>query len=100
MYNRSMASAKGKKKSKKAKRGMKTKITLMPDDEGASENDGNGEDEEEGGMVLEKEDLKLIYNALRGYKPTEDEEHLHSVLVEEFEEVLVVDYNEPYPDAN
>ena len=32
--------------------------------------------------------------------PTEDEEHLHSVLLEEFEEILVVDYNEVYMDVN
>ena len=69
----------------------------MPDDEVAPEDE---EDEYEGGMFLEKESIKLIYNALHEYKPTEDEEHLHSVLLEEFEEILVVDYNEPYPDVN
>ena len=69
----------------------------MPDDEGDVEDE---KDEYEGGMFLEKESIKLIYNALHEYKPTEDEEHLHSVLLEEFEEILVVDYNEPYPDVN
>jgi len=51
-------------------------------------------------LFLEKEEVQLIYNALSTYKPTEDEEHLLSVLLEEFEEILVVDYNEPYPDVN
>ena len=51
-------------------------------------------------MFLEKEDVELIYNALSKYKPTKKEEQLHSVLLEEFEEILVVDYNEPYPDVN
>jgi hypothetical protein len=58
------------------------------------------ENEYEGGMFLDKESIQLIYNALSTYKPTENEEHLLSVLLEEFEEILVVDYNEPYPDAN
>jgi hypothetical protein len=57
-------------------------------------------DEDEGGVFLDKEEIQIIYNALRSYKPTEDEEHLHSILLEEFEEILVVDYGEPYPDAN
>ena len=69
----------------------------VPDDEVAPEDE---EDEYDGGMFLEKEEMQLIYNALSTYKPTEREEHLHSVLLEEFEEILVVDYNEPYPDAN
>jgi hypothetical protein len=89
-----MEMTKQKKKSKKIKKGMRTKIILVPDDDVASG------DEDDGEMVLEKEDLKLIYNALSAYKPPEKEEHLHSVLLEEFEEILVVDYNEPFPDAN
>ena len=92
-----MTSAKRKKKNKKTKKAVRTKIILVPDDEVAPEDE---EDEYEGGMFLEKESIKLIYNALHEYKPTEDEEHLHSVLLEEFEEILVVDYNEPYPDVN
>jgi hypothetical protein len=92
-----MASAKGKKKTKKIKKGMETKIILVPTDEKASENKDN---EYEGATFLDKESIKLIYNALSIYKPTANEEHLHSVLLEEFEEILVVDYNEPYPDVN
>jgi hypothetical protein len=86
-----------KKKHKKTKKGMQTKIILVPTDEKASE---DKEDEDEGGMFLDKESIQLIYNALSTYKPTEKEEHLHSVILEEFEEILVVDYNEPYPDVN
>jgi hypothetical protein len=92
-----MVSSKGKKKTKKIKKGMQTKIILMPTDEKASE---DKENEYEGGMFLDKESIQLIYNALHEYKPTNKEEHLLSVLLEDFEEILVVDYNEPYPDAN
>jgi hypothetical protein len=87
-----------KKKSKnfkKAKKGMQTKIILQE-----KMDEIEGEYEYEGGMFLDKESIQLIYNALSTYKPTEDEEHLHSVLLEEFEEILVVDYKEPYPDVN
>jgi hypothetical protein len=86
---------KPEKKQKKAKKDMQTKIILQE-----KMDETEGEDEYEGGMFLEKEDVQLIYNALSAYKPTEREEHSHSVLLEEFEEILVVDYNEPYPDAN
>jgi hypothetical protein len=88
---------KHKKKTGKTKKVEQTKIILVPADQGASEDEG---DEDEGGMFLDKESIKLIYNALSIYKPTGDEEHLLSVLLEEFEEILVVDYNEPYPEAN
>jgi hypothetical protein len=91
-----MASAK-KKKHKKTKKDVQTKIILVPTDEKASE---EKENEDEGGMFLDKESIQLIYNALSTYKPTEKEEQLHSVLLEEFEEILVVDYNEPYPEVN
>jgi hypothetical protein len=39
----------------------------------------------------------LIYNALKHYKPTEDEEVLHSTLLESFEETLLVDYDVKLP---
>jgi hypothetical protein len=92
-----MTSVKRKKKNKKTKKAVKTKIILMPDDDGDLEDEG---DKVDGGMFFEKEDIQLIYNALSHYKPTENEEHLLGLLLEEFEEILVVDYNEPYPDAN
>jgi hypothetical protein len=94
-----MAITKQKKIPKKTKNGARTKITIVPEDDISPEEDNN-EEFDEGGMFLEKEDVQLIYNALRVYKPTDKEDHLHSVLLEEFEEILVVDYNEPYPDAN
>ena len=74
------------------------KIIPMLATEAVSENEEENEDE--GGMFLDKESIQIIFNALRAYKPTEDEEHLLSVLLEEFEEILVVDYNEPYPGVN
>jgi hypothetical protein len=94
-----MASANKRKKTKKTKKGMQTKISIVPADDISSQEDRD-EDFDEGGMFLDKESIQLIYNALHEYKPTEDEEHLLSVLLEEFEEILVVDYNQPYPGAN
>jgi hypothetical protein len=94
-----MTSAKRKKKNKKTKKAVRKKIILVPADDISSEEDGE-EEFDESGMFLEKEDIKLIYNALSKYKPAGDEEHLHGVLLEQFEEILVVDYNEPYPDVN
>ena len=81
----------------------KTQILLMPPDDNSSESelfDDEDMDEETGGMYLHKEDIRLIYNALKAYKPVGEENHLHGVLLEEFEELLVVDYGEPFPDAN
>jgi hypothetical protein len=90
------------KKTKKTKKAVGTKISIVPEDDISSEekDSKHEEDEDEGGMFLDKESIQVIFNALREYKPTEDEEHLHSVLLEEFEEILVVDYKEPYPDVN
>jgi hypothetical protein len=94
-----MASANKRKKTKKTKKGRQTKISIVPADDISSQEDRD-EDIDEGGMYLNKEELKIIYNALNSYKPSEKEDHLHSVLLEQFEEILVVDYNEPYPDVN
>jgi hypothetical protein len=90
---------KHKKKTKKTKKIEQTRIILMPADDISSE-ENNDEEFDESGMFLDKESIQIIFNALREYKPTEDEEHLLSVLLEEFEEILVVDYKEPYPDVN
>jgi hypothetical protein len=95
-----MTSAKRKKKNKKRKNGMRTKIILVPADDISLEEKDGEEEFDESGMFLDKESVQLIYNALSTYKPTDREEHLHSVLLEEFEEIPVVDYNEPFPDAN
>jgi hypothetical protein len=75
------------------------KVILVQAGDMSSEEDRD-EEFDEGRMYLDKESIQLIFNALREYKPTEDEEHLHGILLEEFEEILVVDYNEPYPDVN
>jgi hypothetical protein len=93
---------KSKKKPKKTKKSSKqqTKVILVPEDDIGSEDHDPEEDFDEGGMYLEKEGLKIIYKALHKYKPTESEEHLHSLLLEEFEEILVVDYDEAPPDVN
>ncbi len=88
-----------KEKPKKTRKSVKTKVAFVPVDDKASEEESDTEFDE-GGMFLEKGDVKIIYNALSAYKPTDKEAHLHGVLLEEFEEVLVVDYNEPYPDGN
>jgi hypothetical protein len=61
----------------------------MPEEEDMEEN--------ERGMFLEKEDVRLIYNALRAYKPREEEEVLHSTWLEMFEQTLVVDYGVKLP---
>ena len=45
-------------------------------------------------MSFEKEDIKLIHQALLAYKPTQEEEQRHSIWVEGFEEVLVCDFDE------
>ena len=74
------------------------KIISIPAAAAASENEEENEDES--GMYLDKESIQIIYNSLHEYIPTESDEHLHSLLLEEFEEILVVDYNEAYPDAN
>jgi hypothetical protein len=107
-----MAHAKQQQQSKKRKnqqrtgklpKAEKTQILLMPPDDGSSESpyfEDEDVDDDTGGMYLHKEDIRLISNALREYKPAEKEAHLHSVLIEEFEEILVVDYGEPFPDAN
>jgi hypothetical protein len=54
----------------------------------------SGGEEAEGGILLGKEDIQLIYKALRSYTPTEKEAHLHGVLVESFEELLATEYIE------
>jgi hypothetical protein len=87
------------RRQKKAKKDVK-KVILMGNDEDDVVSEGEEVDEEESGMFLEKEDIQIIYNALSKYKPPEKEEQRYELLLEEFEEILVVDYNEPYPDIN
>jgi hypothetical protein len=68
----------------------KPKLSVLPSHQQGGEN-SEGE-EAEGGILLEKEDLQLIYKALRTYIPTEKEAHLHGILVEEFEDILATEY--------
>jgi hypothetical protein len=45
-----------------------------------------------------QEDVLVIYNALKNYKPgNEDEEMTYEMLIEQFEEMLVVDYKVKLP---
>ena len=85
-----------KNKSAKAESRARTRL-ILPGEKMPAEEDI---DEHEGGMFLEKEDVQLIYHALRAYKPAAKEAQLHSVLLEEFEEILVVDYEEVPLDVN
>lgn len=75
----------------------KTKSEIInPDDLATKDSENNDEDTEDeegkGGMMLEKEDIQLIYKALSHYKPTKDEELLHGILLEQFDEILECDY--------
>jgi hypothetical protein len=81
------------KKKKKANKNT-TKINPMTDEKTHEE---DIEEEDEGGMHFEKEDVQLIYNALKNYKPTEDEQALYETWLEMFEEMLVVDFKVKLP---
>jgi hypothetical protein len=85
-----------KKKKKKVNKKMATKVFLMPDEE-TDEEDIEEEEDDESGMYFEKEAIQLIYNALKNYKPTGDEEVVYETLLESFEETLVVDYGVKLP---
>ena len=95
-----MSKQKKKKKHKKNKKAPLTNVLLIPDGDTAEEENLDDEDEEEGnGMDLEKEDVQLIYNALKNYKPTQKEHVLYETLFEQFEEMLVVDYGVKIPGS-
>jgi hypothetical protein len=70
----------------------------MPEEDTVEEEDLDDENEEDG-MYLDKEDVQLIYNALKHYKPTGDEDVLYETLFEQFEEMLVVDYGVRLPGS-
>jgi hypothetical protein len=90
--------AKREKHKTPAKKETGTKVILMPDAASAEEEDLDAEEEDdEGGMYFEKEDVQLIYNALKNYQPTADEQTLYETLLESFEEMLVVDYGVRLP---
>jgi hypothetical protein len=85
---------KKKNKKKKAKKQNATKVIVSTDEE----TDEDEEEDAESGMYLEKDDMLLIYKALKNYKPAgDDEEMTHELLVEQFEEILIVDYKVKLP---
>ena len=92
-----MAEQKKKKLKKKADKKQATKVILSTD-ENTEDAEDLDEDEDGGGIYLEKDDVLLLYNALKNYKPgTDDEEMTHEMLVEQFEEILIVDYKVKLP---
>jgi hypothetical protein len=103
VYTKSMPQEKKHgKNQKKIKPVRRTKVIFIPADDTPSDEVTSEHEEEEvsGGIYLEKEDVQIIYNALREYKPTEQEEQLYELLFESFEEILVCDYGEPMPEVN
>jgi hypothetical protein len=75
-------------KSKRTKNKTHTPGEAMPEDDEME--DG------ERGVYLEKEDVQVIYNALKQYKPTTaKEEQLLDIWLEEFDMMLVVDHGKP-----
>ena len=86
-----MAEQKKKLMKKKADKKTQTKLILSTDEQ--TEEELDVDEDEAGGIYLEKEDVLLIYKALKHYKPVNmDEEMLSEVLLEQFEEILIVDY--------
>ena len=82
-----MAEQKKKKLKNKADKKNTTKVILSTDEEIDEEED------DAGGIYLEKEDVLVLYKALKHYKPVNDDEEMtHEMLVEQFEEILIVDY--------
>ena len=79
------------KKKKKGKKTKEPRTRLIPPGEDMPEDEEM--DEDESGVFLDKEDVQVLYNALESYKPTNaKEEQLRDIWLEEFEEMLVVDY--------
>jgi hypothetical protein len=63
-------------------------IFLPPDEQSIADEDTDVER----GVYLEQEDILVLYKALRYYQPAEKDEHRHSLLLEEFEEMLAADF--------
>ena len=83
-----MVEQKKNKLKKKADKKQATKLILSTDEEIDEEEDLDEEDDADG-ICLEKEDVLLLYKALKNYKPGNDEEEMtHEMLVEQFEEIL------------
>ena len=78
-------------KKKKKQKTKEPRTRIIPPGEDMTGEDSD--DEVEGGMYLEKEDMLVLYKALKNYKPVnDDEEMVYEMLLEQFEESLVVDY--------
>ena len=61
------------------------------------------DEEEEGGFYVGLDDLRIIYHALKQYKPPKDEAYMHEILCETFEEALWSEVHaddEAEPDAD
>jgi hypothetical protein len=58
----------------------------------ANQHTSKKEEDLRGETVFEKEDVTLLYRALRAYQPREEEAQRHELLVEQFEEILAVDF--------
>src|SRR5688572_20459663 len=89
------------RKEKEVKKDIKMKLIFMPEDDVTKSEDDTERDEEfeESGMYVSKEDVLMIYNAMKNYKPSQEEEVLYSILLESFEEILVVVYGVSLPDV-
>jgi hypothetical protein len=72
----------------------KQKKTPLSRSPSLQQDKADSEGKEAGGILLEKEDIQLIYKALRSYTPTDKEEQLYDILVESFEELLAIEYIE------
>ena len=94
-----MAEQKKKKLKKIADKLNAIKIILSTEEEAEEDIDKEDMDQEddESGMYFEKEDVVLIYNALKNYKPTGNEQVLYKTWLEMFEETLVIDYGVKLP---
>jgi hypothetical protein len=90
-----MAEQKKKKQKNKADKMQTTKVILSTDEETEDEEDLD-EDEDAGGIHLEKEDVLVIYKALKSYKPTTGEEdQLRDIWLEQFDMILVATHGKP-----
>ncbi|MGH8715182.1 MAG: hypothetical protein ACREUI_00375 [Burkholderiales bacterium] len=58
----------------KKKKGVQTKIIHVLSND-ISSGEGEHDYEEDSGMFVEKEDIQIICNALRNYKPTDKQLH-------------------------
>ena len=71
-----MAEQKKKKLKNKADKKIRTKLILSTHEEIDEEEDLDEDNEDAGGIYLEKEDVLLIYHALKNYKPGNDDEEM------------------------